>query len=749
MAPRTRPRKRVAETASQNLRARKRISYKESNSASNKSDQVVESSSDESASADDLPRRRRPTATSHPQSRCLTKASNKRRALPVTVNASVIHPEGAAEDQSSDHDETNSNTMSEVDMVPPWQSLPYHILTQIFLDASPRLGTKDFFPNASVLWFLECARLCRSFAEPALSALYYSPPLRPPTRARGLIQCLASQTEHSTFNYRSKVKYLDVEADINLWRKYKGQDPISLGELVSLTPQLRGLRIHVAAYDLTRKHGVFTIRTSKAIYQESIYTALQNQRIALQEWIWNAEMAGLRDSLGEIHSTAPFQNLRTLVFNNFGPGLSTEEELADAIKPLPHLKSLVFRLSHIVNQKLLPLLPHRLESLEIVDCSSLTSLMLSQFLATHGQELLQLILDHNQALNLSFLADFAAACPKIQILRMNLRFYNSHATFHDLDPKFDTLLLEDETPTWPASLADLDLLHLRKWNLDVAECFFSSLVDSAYALSKLRRLNIKASLDESGWRDRVNFRDKWTARLEQVFLRVSEPPSPHLKSMTGFKAYKDQLLARNGSVDDHKLGAEPKPKRPSLRVVLKKGSKFSHVEIRENVLKETIDSQSDSDAPLAKIRRSRRLKQQDMSKRTRRTKRHRGSDESSSGESGEADDDEYMSPKVSSSLYRRRPRRRKKGSDESSSSEDSALDDDAAREEAPDENNRFASKQDCFHIQGLCDVVHVLFDNLRPTEAQLNESDFLDDERSGDEDWNGNDDDMGEVGYAW
>ncbi|MCJ1465342.1 hypothetical protein MMC07_003960 [Pseudocyphellaria aurata] len=741
MAPRARPRKRVAETASQNLRARKRISYKESNSASDKSDQIVESSSDESASADDLPRRRRPTATS----RCLTKASNKRRALPVRVNASRIHQKSAREDKSSDHDETNSK---ETDNVPPWQSLPYHILTQIFLYASPRLGTKDFFPNTSVLWFLECARLCRSFAEPALSALYYSPPLRPPTRARGLIRSLTSQTEHSTFNYRSKVKYLDVEADINLWRKYKGQDPISLEELIRLTPQLRGLRIHVAAYDLTRKHGIFAYSNPKAIYQKSILTALQTQRIALREWIWNAETA-VRHSLREIHSTSTFQSLRTLVFNNFGPAVSTEDELAYAIKALPHLKGLVFRLSHIVNQKLLPLLPHRLESLEIVDCSSLTSRMLSQFLTTHGQELLQLILDHNQALNLSFLTDFAAACPKIQNLKMNLRFYNSHVTFHDLDPKFDALLEEDETPTWPASLADLDLLHLRKWNLDVAECFFSSLVDSANALTKLRRLNIKASLDESGWRDRVNFRDKWTSRLEQVFLRVSEPPSPHLKSMAAFKAYKHQLLAQNYSVDNHKLGAEPKTERPSLRVVPKRGSKFSHVEIRENMPKKTTHNQSDNDAPLVEIRRSRRLKQQDMSKCTRRAKCQRGSDESSSGESGEDDDDEYMSPKVSSSLHRRRHRRRKKGSDESSSSEDSALDDDATGQEPPDVNNRFASKQDGFHIQGLCDVVNVLFDNLRPTEEQLNESDFLDDERSGDEDWNGNDDDMGEDGYAW
>lgn len=544
-----------------------------------------------------------------------------------------------------------------------------------------------------------------------------------------------AQTENSAFNYRSKVKYLDVEAGMNLSRKYKGQDPINLGDLVLLTPQLRGLRIHVAANNGNRNHRMYTANSSKVIYQEWIFNALRIQRIALREWIWNADMAGnpfFALKLGEIHSTFSFQSLRTLTFHNYGPKYSTEEELADAIKTLPQLKELVFRLSLIVNQKLLPLLPDQLESFEIVECPSLTSQLLSRFLSTHGQELLRLILDHNQALNLSFLTGFAVACPKMQTLGMNLRFYNSHFAFLDLDPKFDTLLLEDETPTWPASLVNIDLLQLRKWNLDVAERFFSSLVDSAGSLAKLRRLNIKASLDESGWRDRVSFRDKWTSRLELVFLRVSEPPSPHFESMAAFSAYKDQLTEQ----------------RPSLRVLPKQSSKFSHVEIEIDTSKATENSESDSDAPLATIRRSRRLKKQDVSKITRRTKRDRGSDESSSSESENDDEDEYVSPRALSCLYHRRPRRRKKGSDESSSSEDSALDDDAAGETASEEASRFTTKHDDFHIQGLCDVVHVLFDNLRPTEEQLNESDFLDDERSGDEDWNG-DGDVGEGGYAW
>lgn len=52
-------------------------------------------------------------------------------------------------------------------------------------------------------------------------------------------------------------------------------------------------------------------------------------------------------------------------------------------------------------------------------------------------------------------------------------------------------------------------------------------------------------------------------------------------------------------------------------------------------------------------------------------------------------------------------------------------------------------------VQGMCDVVMVRIDNQRPTETQFNEGDFLDEEISGDEDWDGNDVDVTEGGYAW
>lgn len=56
------------------------------------------------------------------------------------------------------------------------------------------------------------------------------------------------------------------------------------------------------------------------------------------------------------------------------------------------------------------------------------------------------------------------------------------------------------------------------------------------------------------------------------------------------------------------------------------------------------------------------------------------------------------------------------------------------------------------HYQGLCSVVDVTIDNMRPSEVQFDEGDFMDSEKSGDEDWNGDVDDgqpESSRRYAW
>jgi hypothetical protein len=57
------------------------------------------------------------------------------------------------------------------------------------------------------------------------------------------------------------------------------------------------------------------------------------------------------------------------------------------------------------------------------------------------------------------------------------------------------------------------------------------------------------------------------------------------------------------------------------------------------------------------------------------------------------------------------------------------------------------SSEDIKYVQGRCHTVVFRVDNSRPQEQIYDEEDFLDEEISGDEDWDGND--FEDDGYAW
>lgn len=719
------------------LRTQQRISYQEDRSTSDISDEGAEGSIDETSDCDSSPKLHG-RKVSHRTTRYAPRKRRPPRSLKEEGPKTKKPRPQMHSITSSDIEEIATLPDLSCNLV-SWQSLPYQILADIFLYASQPLWTSEFRVTHSAHWLLETATICRSFAEPAISALYFSPPLSPPSRARNLIESLATQTDGSMFNYANKIKYLDVEADMTLGRKYKGQDPIDLGNLIRLAPQLRGVRIHLSPTVVFRLASRIRQKTT---YQESIFTALKIKRIALQDWIWCSELASKRfqgPTLDAVHQSHAFQSLRNLTFIRYDDLHAAEEELAVAIKRLPSLKNLVFKGSRIINEKLLPLLPTQLERLELMNCPNLDSEALSIFLRTGGQNLLELILNHNQALNLSFLADFAVSCPKVQKLKMDLLYHSLNLTFIDVDAKFDALIYGDETPTWPSSLRDIELLYLRKWDLGMAECFFSSLADSAVSLPDLRRIKIRASVEESGWRERVEFRDKWTSRLRDVFLRVSKPPGAHFRSITAFKAYKQRFP--HGTPQHQQVT-----------------QKLGHTEVKKPTLKERVPVYHDDDSETEKkpiaARRSRRL----LAIRPRILREPSTSDDSAND--GD-EDDSYKSPKPSRSIAARRTTRRrgKQDPDASSSSEDSALEDDPPATEKPSEEDDITdtgtSKQKqsadntTLFIQGMCDVVNVFIDNLRPTEEQLHESDFLDEEMSGDEDWNGDADVGGDERYAW
>ena len=723
-----------AKPPSRTRAARKQISYREQTSDSDREEFNDYVSDDDIETAPSPPQRHRvpppATTTASPQS----KTTKKRKAS----GPGHRRQRGAIKTAKLD-DEVNTDLTERYDKAVqfagktmPWPTLPYHILLTIFQYASQPLANATFQPECSSSWLLGAALCCKAFTEPALSALYYAPPLYPPTRAHHLLSQLATYKDTSTFNYGAKIKYIDLEAYSTMTRKYVGCDPLDLGALVSFTPLLRGIALHLYSDNQAWRlgGGNRNVTGGKAVYQRSMITALQENKVMLQDWTWNYLLAKHSQSafplatMKDVHLMAPFQTLQSLTLVNYpaGPiekGRICEDMLAEAINRLPKLTDLHFYLS-TVNDHLLSKLSHEFQTLEIVECPVLKSSSLERFLSAKGSNMRHLILNHNQSLDLTFLRKLASSCPRLEYFRADLRYFGTLNATRDTDPKYDALLLDGERPAWPATLQALELFHLRKWSLQTAELFFSSLTESAEMLPHLRQLRIKASLDESGWRERIAFRDSWTEKLKRVFLRRSSPPNPHLRSISAFKALKSQQ--RKGKMTTQK------EKRKTLTRATASNIN-SEAAVQANNLKpstpttdiDTSERDSDSDAPLVNVRRSTRAKIYPQN---------------------------FYALSESPPLKPRAPRRRRRRKNSgSSSSEDSAIDDDGILE--PDTQLTSLDPEPDLYIQGLCDVVDILIDNLRPTEEQLKEDDFLDEEVSGDEDWNGDDDVPGDDRYAW
>lgn len=525
---------------------------------------------------------------------------------------------------------------------------------------------------------------------------------------------------------------------------------MDLGTLISLTPQLRGIGIRLSSDGPKHRNAGFMSRplNGKLVYRPSMFQALTDGNIKLQDWTWNEFLAGQTGapSLEEVLRLTPLCTLRSLSLLNYRQSSYKDKQryqdtLGSALSTQQKLTKITFTSTSIVTARLLLMLPGQLQSLHLVNCPCLTSVQLFAYLVERGQNLRELVLDHNHALNLSFLVGMAEKCPKLERLKMDLVYYGALSTIWDSSPVYPVLLKKGEVPTWPASLQSLELYHLRKWDLDAAEAFFGSLTGSAETLSNLRLLKIKASLGESNWRNRIEFRDKWTSRLEQVFLRQSPPPNPHLKTVASYNAHKKRqskgqtsspLAVRSRPSETIVVTNTMSPEAKSGR------SRVSHVKVPKAI---NSSDESDSDAPLIHSRmkiKSNTDNDAPLSRLRRSTR------------SGAHRDNAYAlsesSPNSQHSQRSRRRRRRRRGSNDSSS-EDSAAGDDAS---AVAPRRTVKDLETPSYIQGMCDVVDVLITNLRPTEEQLNEDDFLDEELSGDGDWNEDDDDAdGGDGYAW
>lgn len=643
-------------------------------------------------------------------------------------------------------------------VIPPWQSLPYLILVQIFQYASsPLYDDHTFQPLPSGSWLLKVARLCRSFAEPAFTVLYASPPLVPMDKAHMLVDLLKTDPTILAFKYRQKVESLRIDVGQVAAYSLPGSGHLDLFSFVKDLPRLVDLEFYHQK-DMSPYRDLH--HSIKWTYPESLFEALEYVDPAadpdrgdkttvckLRSWRWSSRLAGKKypiESIRGMHLKPCFASLRKIAFVNYQiPSIRKGDEnppahetiIGNALSVLPNLEHLIFESSTLLNAKLLPLLPSHLRALEITNCWEVTADDFGPFLLTHGSQLHCLILNHNQSLSLSFLPSLGAASPKLQILKMNLTYFNSHATYRGSEPEYDQLLSQGEVPDWPATLQTIELTQLRKWEAEAAEMFFQSLLDSARSLPDLRRLTIQAILN-IGWRDRASFRDRWVGSLDRVFRRVCEPPKYHVSVAT-----EEDVVSRLGKNRLYSHGQDAAPAsarmaphstsggssepssssspvigdsntkdhadtltRRSTRTSTREAHTGKYAESPDNSADERESAQPSQPSQRALIRQNGRIS--GISRELAILKQTAGIDSPQVGHSSDSDSDNV--PLV------RRDKEKGKGLEV---------------------------------IQGMCEVVDIRIDNLRPRETQATEADFLDEEIPGDSDWNG--EDIIEEGYAW
>lgn len=669
----------------------RKISYREDYTTSDlededlKNDEVASEKIPSSSSANKCSQ----TNRSSPRRKKLSSSAEKRKASISGCSTSVNKANWLVE-QKEGH-ENEDPVLRLGGNIPQWQNLPYHILFPIFRS----LAYPPYKP-AWRAWLAQTALLCKSFAEPALSALYYKLDFTSIKRGLQLCDLLRFQTTDSYLNYRVKVKWLVFGVPPG-----KSRSPCNLDVIIALTPQLRGIEI------VSLRSGIET-----GWYQ--LLESLKAHHVRLREWVWDdCTSAYSKRVVDFVYPTASLQTLERIEINHVGYLTWETQEFAAAINDLPRLKHLAVNLASLFNPELLlSLLSVKLESLELANCAVLSPDIIALFLTAWGQELRLLNLDDIDPRNHSVTGDLARSCPQLQDLRMRYapsRYELSSAGLEGLglDKKF----------TWPSSLWCLKLLRWGGWPLASADVFFSSLVDSAASLPNLRHIHIRASLGESAWMARVRFRDKWTKRFSRVFLRTSKPPSPYLQSLGAHQAFKMAQKKATSKPIAYGSHSHPATRGPNSIAPCETGDPLSNVGSEKGRSGMNQKPDFDKSSQVVGHRRSHRLRQ------------HTGNSQHTANSQRFP---KNLSPPI---RHRRRRRRRAQGSGSDSSSEDSALEDEVEGKDFGGDASQ--TDEENFHIQGLCDVVDIQFGNLRPSERQLRESDFLDKEISGDEDWNG------------
>lgn len=705
--------------STERLRKKRRVSYRETTTdEDDQSDGYFEAASPPSqrrAAPEASPRRPGSSnARDKRVSKTPKKKNSKRRELGSFKVKKGVHPNIASVLAFSNGrigTPTPSLDIVSDGKIPSWASLPYHVLLQIFVYAAHPLHDESMRPMPAIAWLAKTARLCRNFTKPALTALYRNPPIFSMRQSRtSLVNLLASPPANAYLDYPVMVKRLELNAS---QMSHLTGPQTSLASLVALIKSLRTLKdIDIFDSNDAPPYREKVRNSRRWQYPPELFEAIKETDLRLHSWRWKENYCSKDLSfILDIHNTPVFQSLREINLTRFRPipfknpeehVTAREELLGSAVTALPNLRAITFESCDILDGVLLSLLPTRLSSLTITNCVNLTSEHLQAFLVTHGANLEVLILNHNRSLNLSFITTLKQTCPRLEIFRMDTHYFGTMALSPDNEPLYDELLYEGEIPTWPTTLRSIDLEFLRNWTSSAAVAFFTSLIQAAGEMTWLRELVLTAIVTDIDWRERAEFRRRWTERFARVFLREGVGPDQALVSYRAYREAQERAQAGGEAVNAGDGGKENEDVNAAAGK--KKGKERT---VEDAITATDTPTDTEDDLPLRSRLRDRAMR---LSYK-----------EASSSLPATRDDD--TKPLIQEPLP--------PGNNDNDGEEGDGVDDAA------------------LPVQGLCHTVLFRVDNSRPQEQLFDEEDFLDEEASGDEDWNGDGGEFEGEEMAW
>lgn len=600
-----------------------------------------------------------------------------------------------------------SNVVESDGQIPPWSTLPFEILLSIFDFASDPLLSPGLEADLSANWLVGAAHACEAFKEPALTCLYISPPIYSQEQSHKLLHVLKQTIRSSPMLYQARVKRLEIDADKVLSHTTRDFGRLDLVELVTHMPLLEDLIITNAT-----DRPPFRSRTQKSLwrYPDSLFTDSDLLGQKRKVWHWNGQMFSQRVSslldidawLKSMHQLNLHQSLEKLSISNLTLDLS---QALPRTTPKPRVSHIdpVTALGNVIS----PL--RELKSLSLTSCYAEPWLPVLSHLPT---TLTSFNITNSHTLDFMDLAPFLSShggSLKHIVLNHNsalgLQFLIS---LGQSCPKLQTLYMDTTlyapfstsqmTPTYDTLLAPSEK---PTWptTLESIELLHLQKWDSAGAETFFKSLLTASEELES---------------LRRIIIKVSL--SIGWRDRAGFR---DKWIGRLHRVFLRQW-KDPDPHLYSMKAY--RLSKLPKAPVGTRATVTIADPPPTNGAESGDTTAS-----PGIGTPTRRSRRTRTTTKAHTNSS----DDSNKQP--------------------SSRPPKSAHDDADSTDEEQDLEDKAFDEQ--LHIQGLCTTVDITIDNLRPSEVQFTEGDFLDSEPSGDEDWNSDaevdEDDGPGTGYAW